>query len=206
MTEEVPEETASHKKLPLAEWEQVVVLWESGSVTLSDLSDRFGISKASLHEGLKKRGAVKGARAKEFAKSTEDALKSDASRKAESIKQFKGEFNTFGDFIMKATIKELQALLAESPRTAETKRRIFTCLKYSSEIYATIRDQKYHLYDLYDQKDQEGQLPEIAVVQYTEEEIEAIKRRFDTVPLLDETDTILEEARAAIERMEAPED
>jgi hypothetical protein len=206
MSEEESESPSSKKKLPLAEWAQVVVLWESGSVTLSDLSDRFGISKGALHDGLKKRGSVKGSRAAEFATTTEDHLKSEASRKMEMVKTFRGEFHTYGDFIMKSTIKELQELLRESPRSAETKRRIFTSLKYSAEIYATIRDQKFHLFDLYNEKEEDGQLPEITVVQYTEDEIDAIKRRFDTVPLMDDDDTILEEARAALESMEAPED
>jgi hypothetical protein len=202
LSESSPTTGSTHRKLSLAEWEQVVVLWESGSVTLQDLSDRFGISKPALHEGLKKRGSVKGSRAKEFARHTEDALKSDAQRNAEAIKGFKSDYHKMGDFIMRATIKELQELLKETPRSAETKRRIFTCLKYSSEIFATIRDQKYHLHGLYDQTEQEVDLPEIAVVQYDESEMEAIRTRFDKVPLMDDDDTILEEARAALDGMD----
>lgn len=195
-----PSEGASYRKLTPAEWEQVVVLWESGSVTLKDLQTRFGISTVSLHQGLNKRGAVKGKRAKEFARTTEEALKSDAQRRAEEIRGFKQSYQKYGDFIMQATVKELNDLL-KGPRSPEVNRRIFTSLKYSAEIFATMRDQKFHLYDLYNVNDEDGQLPDIAVVQYSDEELEAIKRRFE-VPLLEDDDSLLDEARAALERME----
>lgn len=204
MTEESPEtpSTGSYRRLTPAEWEQVVVLWESGSVTLQDLSDRFGITKAALHDGLKKRGAVKGSRAKEFARHTEESLKTEAQRRAESIKSFRGEYQKYGDFIMKAAVIELKNLLEETPRSPETKRRIFTCIKYVAEIYNIVRDNKFHLHDLYNVQEEVDDLPEIAVTQYSNEEIEAIKSRFD-VPLLTEEDDIMASAMAALEDMEA---
>lgn len=179
------------------------MLWESGSVTLQDLSDRFGISRVSLSEGLKKRKSVKGSRAGEFAKTAEDALKSETARKMEDIKNFRKEYHTYGNFLMKMTIKELNELLAEKPRTLETKRRIFTALKVATDIYAKVRDQKFHLYDLYNEREEDEVIPEIAVVQYSQEELEKIRSSREPVLLLDEDEDILAEARAALETMDA---
>lgn len=204
---ETPEPKPSYRRLTPAEWEQVVVLWEAGSVTLQDLVDRFGITKSALHEGLKSRKAVKGRRAGEFAKHTEESLKSEAQRRSETIKNFRGEYHTYGDFIMKATVKELQELLKKprAERSKEENTRVFTSLKYSAEIFNIIRDNKYHLHDLYNETEEDEALPEIGVSAYTEEEIETIKRRFD-VPLIEEDDDILESARATLAEMEAPGD
>jgi len=205
MTEPSPTPTTGtpHRKLTPAEWEQVVVLWEAGTVTLQDLSDRFGISKPALHEGLKKRESIKGSRSKEFAKHTEESLKSEAHRRAENIKDFRGNFHKYGDFIMKATMKELSDLMSEVPRTMETKRRIFTCLKYSAEIFAICNREKHILFELDKDRDEAGDLPEIGVVQYTPDEIEKIKTRFDVPDALFESDDVLAEALAIVEGMEA---
>lgn len=198
-------DTSSSKRLTPAEWEQVVVLWESGAVTLQDLEDRFGISKPSLSEGLKKRGAVKARRAKEFAKQTEESLKSDAQRKAEEIKKFRGQYQKYGDYIMTSAILELQALRSKprSERSREDNARIFTAIKYVAEIYAHVRDNKFHLYDLYNEQDQDDDLPDIGVTEYTPDEIEAINNRFE-VPLLQQDDAILTEAQQVLSEMEVP--
>lgn len=206
MTEtEEPEapETLTHRKLSLADWEQVVVLWEAGTVTLSDLSERFGISKAALHEGLKKRRAVKGRRAREFGEAAADSLKSEAQRRIEQIKDFRKNYHKYGDFIMQATMKELSELMKESPRTRETQRRIFTCLKYSAEIFAICNKEKHILFELDKDRAEDGDLPEISVVQYDPEEIEQIKRRFDTSPIsLFDDEDIASEALSIVEELE----
>jgi hypothetical protein len=192
----------AYRKLTPAEWEQVVVLWESGTVTLQDLSDRFGITKPALHEGLKKKGAVKGARSKEFAKVAEDSLKTEALRRMEAIKDFRGNFQKYGDFIMSATMKELSELMKESPRSRETQRRIFTCLKYSAEIYAIVNREKHILFELDKDRNEDGDLPEITVVQYDPEEIEKIKSRFDVPAItLFEEDAPMSDALSEIEEL-----
>jgi hypothetical protein len=198
--------TAPSKRLNPQEWEQIVVLWEAGAVTLRELSDRFGIASPSLHEGLKKRGAVKGSRAKEFARQTEDMLKTEAARKAEEIRAFKQKFGTIGDYIMNSAVVELQALRAKprAERTREENARIFTAIKYTAEVYGNVRDQKYHLYGLYNEADQGDELPEIAVTEYTPDEIIAIRDRTE-IPLLDEGDPIIEGAIETLEGLEEPE-
>lgn len=197
------EDTATHRKLPPAEWEQVVVLWESGTVTLQDLSDKFGISKASLHEGLKKRGAVKGRRSKEFAEVAADSLKSEAQRRIEQVRDFRKNYHKYGDFIMQATMKELSELMKETPRTRETSRRIFTCLKYSAEIFSICNREKHVLFELDKDRAEDGDLPEISVVQYDPEEIEQIKRRFDVPAIsLFEDDGLPSDALSIVEELE----
>lgn len=204
-----PEETEAEpsKRLTPADWVQVVVLWESGTITLQGLSDRFGISKPSLSIGLTKRGAVKGRRSAEFAKTTEEALKSESQRHAEKIKAFRNTYHTYGDYIMQSAVVELQALRKKprEERTREENARIFTSIKYTAEVFAHCRDQKFHLFDLYNEHDQEGDLPEIGVAEYTPEEIDNIKRRFDTVPVFEEDDDILKEAHEAVASMEEAE-
>lgn len=195
--------TATHRKLTPAEWEQVVVLWEAGTVTLSDLESKFGISKAALHEGLKKRKAIKGSRAKEFATHTEEALKTDAARRGDTIKKFREDYDKYGDAIFRMMLKELSLLQSERDSSAEVKRNMMRNLKYGAEILKIVRDERFHLLDLYNQTDADEDLPDIAVVQYDDDEIEAIKRRFDkdTVPLLDDDDELLIASRAALDGM-----
>jgi hypothetical protein len=195
--------TAPKKHLTPQEWEQIVILWESGTVTQQDLSDRFGISKPAISEGLNRRGASKGRRSKEFAKVTEDALKGEALRIAQEIGDFKKKYHTYGDFIMQSAIIELQALRAKprAERTKEENARVFSAIKYTAEVYANVRDNKFHLYDLYNDNDQEGELPDIGVTEYSAEELEAIQNKTE-ITLMDESDPLVENAIEELSKME----
>ena len=186
----------TYRKLTPLEWEEIVTLWESGSVTLDVLVERYEASRTALHDGLKKRGAVKGSKAKEYAKRTEDSLKSDATIRAEEVKDFRKKYHGFGDFIMTMTMVELNRLQKESPRTPETQRKIMAHLKMSADIYAKIRDQKFHLYDLYNEREEEADIPEIAVAQYSEEMLEALRKSQEKEEPTEEE--LLAEAEAAL--------
>lgn len=193
----------SHKKLTPLEWEEAVALWKSGSVTLVDLSARFGISKNALSDGFKKRGARKGEKAAEYAKKTEDSLKSEVALRAEEIKQFRKKYQGFGDFIMTLTMVELKRMAEERPRTPETQKRYMSSLKMGSDIYAKIRDQKFHLYDLYNVAEEDEDLPELAVATYTDEQLAAIRRMQEKSDDEVDTDALLKEAEDAFADMES---
>lgn len=189
---------ATYRKLTDLEWAEAVILWESGSVTLDDLVEKFGISRTALHEGFKKRGAVKGARAKEYAKRTEDALKSESALRAEEVKKFRDKFHGFGDFLMNVTMMEIRNMVAESPRTPETQRKIMAHLKAATDIYSKIRDQKFHLYDLYREVEEGEDIPEIAVAQYSPEQLEKIRKDQEREDDIDD-DALLADAAAALD-------
>lgn len=188
----------TYRKLTPLEWEEAVTLWESGSATLDDLVEKFGISRTALHEGFKKRGAVKGSRAKEYAKRTEDALKSESALRAEEVKKFRDKFHGFGDFLMNVTMMEIRNMVAESPRTPETQRKIMAHLKSATDIYSKIRDQKFHLYDLYREVEEGEDIPEIAVAQYSPEQLEKIRKEQEREDDVDD-DALLAEAAAALD-------
>lgn len=180
-----------------AEWEQIVALWELGTVSSQDLADQFGVSKQAILEGLRKRNAIKGRRANEFRQQTEEAVRTESQQKIIEIKQMKSDYQKYADFITRLTMQELQKL-AKRDDSPEKSRMMFAALKTSADIMRTMRDEKYHLYDLHKDNTADKELPEIAVVEYTPEDIEIIKRRFDKVPLFNEDDDIIASTREAL--------
>lgn len=188
----------TYRKLTPLEWEEVTTLWESGSVTLDDLVVKFGVSRTALYDGLKRRGSVKGIRAKEYAKRTEDALKSDTALRAEEVTKFREKYHGFGDFLMNVTMMEIKRMATESPRTPETQRKMMHHLKMGADIFAKIRDQKFHLYDLYNEREEGEDIPEIAVAQYSPEQLAAIRKSQEREEEPDD-EALLAEAASALE-------
>lgn len=63
-----PHSPAHAKRLSPAEWFVIVDLYELGDANQRQLAERFGVSSAAIHKGLKKRGATKGCRVEEHTK------------------------------------------------------------------------------------------------------------------------------------------
>jgi hypothetical protein len=173
------------KVLTPAEWAEVVTLWELGKVTLVDLSAKFGISPAGLSKGLKKRGAVKGSRAKEvgdaMAKAVlkvteEDALTAAEERQAKINETRKSHYD-----YAKMLASQIMGRLAKAQkdeRPFESEMNNIKTLRIAAQGLATIRQERFAILDADKAVDQD-ELPELVIRDLTEDEITKL-RNVDT--------------------------
>lgn len=166
------------KQLTPAQWEQVVVLFEMGKVTVADLVQMFGISDVGLRKGLKKRGAVKGCRAHEIGQSAVEAAKSDAQKNFERISTMKERMLGYTDLIAKLTMREItEAVKSSTPLS--TKRHDLQSLQRAMAVIQAARSENYHLLGLNDEFTPTEELPDIGIAEYSADEIDKIQRGFD---------------------------
>lgn len=177
-TEEMIEDTeeVKGKRLSESEWQQAVELYELGKGTLDSLAELFGVSRVAINKGLKKRGAQKGVRAWEIAQDLNEKIKSSSSEKAQKIVKMKDDFDKVTSLLLAKTVKEL-GKIDDMPESTEKKKLMQLALKNSTDIVTKLRNEKYHLYDLYDEKIEEDKIPELAVTEYSQEEIDFIHKK-----------------------------
>lgn len=174
------ESKPKQRRLREMEWRQVVNLWEGGLASLSDLVERYGISKQALQRGLKKRGAVKNRRAAELGEDAFQAAKTENQKLVEEIGAFKRRFIGYGDVIAKLTMKEVQDALKDGLPMAAKKDNLHS-LQRAANILGKVRDEGYHLMGLYDEDTVTEDLPDIAMAEYSAEELEEMERQFEEV-------------------------
>ena len=167
-------------RLTPAEWEQIVTLWELGMVTLPELSRRYPITEEGLRQGLKKRGAKKGSRSHEVGDAIVEATKADAQKRLEKIAETKERYLDYTDIISKLTMKEVsEAVKGRVP--LGTKKENITALQKAANTLARMRAEAYDLLGLNDENANDEELPELAITEYTPEELENIRRGFEVV-------------------------
>ncbi|MCR9222945.1 MAG: hypothetical protein NXH70_02650 [Hyphomonas sp.] len=189
MTDKTPKEKA-YRRLTLAQWSQIVALWEFGEATLEDLAKAFEVSETAIRKGLKTRGSVKGCRAHEVGNAVAEQAKSDAAARVEKITGMKEKYLGWSDLLGKLTMKEIgDAVKAGVP--LEQKKNNLVALNKAVANISRLRDENYHLFGLYDDNPADEELPELIVGEYTAEELDKIRTNFDEIE--DELREALEE-------------
>tara|TARA_R100001086_G_scaffold143632_3_gene75660 strand:- start:919 stop:1551 length:633 start_codon:yes stop_codon:yes gene_type:complete len=180
-----------YTRLTPAQWETIVVLWELGKVTIAELSDMYPITEEGLRIGLKKRGAKKGSRAHEVGEAVVEASKADAQKRLEDIDKLKKQYIGYTDVVIKLTMREVsEALKAGVP--VSTRKESLTALQKASAVISTLRREAYELYGLNDENAINEELPDLAITEYTPEELEKIRRGFEVIDDDDEEDEFAE--------------
>jgi len=183
----IPEEAdeVTGKVLTPAEWAEVVTLWELGKVTLSDLSDKFKISPAGLSKGLKKRGAVKGSRAREVSEAVaktvlketaEEALTAAEERQAKINETRKSHYD-YAKMLSQQIVGRL-AKAQQEKRPFETEIGNIKTLRLAAQGLATLRQERFAILDADKALDQD-ELPELVIRDLTDDEITKL-RNVDT--------------------------
>lgn len=174
METESEKEDTSSKRLKESEWIVVSSLWESGDVTLKDLSEKFGISEAALSQGFKRRGIKRGAKAHLASKEIEAKSREERVKLVEDIYIFKKKFLRYGDFLMTLTMNEITQAKKDGLKLT-TKKPELEAIFAATKIYKTIRNDMFHLYDLYNPDAQPENDLEFNIGVYSEKELEDLK-------------------------------
>ena len=171
------------KRLSPVQWEEIKTLWELGEVTLSELSDRYGISNSALSQGLKHRGATRGSRAKELAKVVEKKAAEAVAEipfsatKQQRIEQTKRQHYEWSEFIGKATMGRL-ALAQRESRPFSSEMHNLKALRVAAVTVGDVLKQRYHILDVENQVE-EGALPILEIVGMDDDRIKAIRETQD---------------------------
>lgn len=174
MEKETETTETSSKRLKDSDWIVVVALWERGEVTLSELSDKFGVSKAALSQGLKRRGAIRGSKAHMGHKKIADKIEEEREKLIEEIYAFKKRYVKHGETLMEMTMEILKDHKASG--TLTMARNEIAAIGEASKIYKTSRDNLYHLYGLYDKDKVEEENYNFNIGVYSDSDIESLRQ------------------------------
>lgn len=200
------EETS--KRLKDSDWIVVVALWERGEVTLSDLSDKFGVSKAALSQGLKRRGVVRGSKAHIATKKIQEKIESEKEKLVEDIYNFKKRFIGYGNYLADMAVTTLKEAKASGVTGAVAATRgELEAIYAATKTFAKIRDDMYHLYDMYDKDSAPSENYDFNIGVYSEKDIEAVREAQDYLKELEEENNKEhDEDDIIMEGLDEPED
>ena len=175
------EEEKESKRLTPAQWAEIQALWEGGTVTLKELSERFDVSEPSLSRGLKKRGAVKGSRAGEIGRAAAKAATAAATAEAESfaarrrrrIEETKESHYKWAETIGKLMMAELAKAQAAGVAFGTTLKSM-QALRLAAAGLKDVREERYALLDVDSEVDQTS-LPELTIRELSQAEIDTLR-------------------------------
>lgn len=162
-----------------AQWAEAEALWESGQVTLADLSKKFEKAEETFSRYFKSKGIKKGAKAAEHAekvkKEVAEGITDDAAVLASRIRETKEEHYQMARAIGKLTWREV--LKAQTSGNIASSTPEFKALKEAMTVLKTVREERWAVLGL-DNPDTENDanLPELVIQELTAEQIEAMQR------------------------------
>ena len=181
---------SKYKRLTPAQWSQIVALWEFGEATIDDLAKAFEVNRSAISKGLKARGTTKGSRAHEVGNAVAEQAKTDAAKRVQRIGEMKEKYLGWSDLIGKLTMKEIGDAVKDKMPLSSKKDNLIALNKAAANI-AKMRDENFHLFGLYDENPDDEELPDLAIAEYSAEELDAIQSNFDQIE--DELREVLEE-------------
>lgn len=182
MSEE--EKTPKGRSLTPKEWAEAEALWESGEVTIQDLVDRFGRSKAAFSRHFQKHGIEKGAAKEAHKKAVAQAVTSAAVDEsvivAARIKETKEEHYKMAAGLSKLVWSELLQAKSAGKEFALVQGNLKS-LDIAASALKKLREERWAILGM----DKEGfvdedYLPELVINELTAEQIEELRNRDDS--------------------------
>ena len=170
--------TRAYNRLSPAVWAEIRALWETGEPTLDELASRYSITTRALQSHFHKNGTMKGAEAMIIAAEVKGAVFADSFEDHET-KIAKGRETRATDFANASKIESLiMAQVEEAQKDPASAFRASAALKaLSVAAQALERTSAMKWRSLGLDRDQEtDELPEIHIVNLTEDDIQEIRR------------------------------
>ncbi|KAA5604422.1 hypothetical protein F1188_16315 [Roseospira marina] len=182
-----PGEKKTGRKLTPAQWALAVEKWELGAVRLADLSAEFGISETALSLGLKSRGATKGRRAAEHARSVSEAV-SEAVRETavkdaldgaelrkKRINDTKKEHYEWSAALSKLAMSRVLKAQKDGTPLSDAEGDL-KAIRNAMEIIARGRQERWEILDVPSDIDM-AELPELVIRDLTDNEVDELRRQ-----------------------------
>ena len=155
-------------------WREIEILWESGEVTLRQLSERYGRPSDTFAAHFKKLGIKKGSRAEELRKIVKKHVEEDAHNEAavlsERIRKTKDEHYKMAEAIAKLTFNELMKVRREDKRFRDCQNDIKTLL-LAAEALKRTREERWITLGLDKDAVDEDSLPDLVLRRMTDEDV-----------------------------------
>ena len=165
-----------HRKLTIEQRAEAAALWRAGSVTLGDLSKKYGKRPETFSRMFKLMGLVKGSAAVETAKKLAAALAaasvSSVSVEVSRIAAMKDEHFKFSSFLAKTAMGEIFRARTAGLDLAGLRETMLT-LKLAGEVVSNSRKELYALLRVeeHDLQAEIEDLPELSVAELTPEQV-----------------------------------
>lgn len=170
------------KKLSAKEWAQIEELWASGEVTLATLAEDFGMNASYLSQALSKRGIEKGSKAdlykEKYAEEIQEEMVSDAAMNIRRIKESKDEHYKYARTIGKLIFTKIAQAVQQGRPISDVKDDVLT-LKNAMGALEAARASRWAITGLDREPDAGDEIPVLPIEEFSEAELEEIKRRQD---------------------------
>lgn len=171
-----------HGRLTPSQWREIEMLWESGEVTLSQLSEKYGKHIDTFVAHFKKNGNQKGSRKEELRKIAQEAAKKQARNEAEviseRIRKTKEEHYKMSEAIAKLTFDEILKVRQSDGQFRSIKQDI-SALLLAAETLKKVREERWVVLGLDKDVIDEDALPELVMSTMTDEQVQELRNMQD---------------------------
>ena len=176
-----PSTKRTYNRLSPAVWAEIRALWETGEPTLEELALRYSVTTRALQSHFHKNGTMKGAKAMIIATEVKEAVFADAFEDRET-KIAKGREIRATDFANACKIESLIMAQVEDaqkdPSAAFRASAAIKALSLAAQAVERTTAMKYRALGL-DRVQDTDELPEIHIVNLTEDDIKELRRSQD---------------------------
>jgi hypothetical protein len=168
-----------YKRMSPTEWAEARALWETGEVTLQELAVRFGVTERALQAHFKKSSIVKGCKAKEMAAAVQQAVFADIFEDPAITRAKEREARAAAYENATKIEKLIMGQLAEAqkdPANAHRASSALRALAIASQALERVHSMKWASLGL-DKLDDAQELTELPMIDYTEKELDEIRRK-----------------------------
>jgi len=179
--EDLARESSRKKKPQLknSQWAEMAAWWESGEVTLKELSAKFGVHESTISRYMDLNGHIKGSKAEEFAEEIRqriaDELAGDVIETVKRVKQIKEDYLRRMDMVSRLVEKEISNAI-NSKLPMQTALHNVRAIGEMTKVFATARSETYLLLGVreLEEKAMADDIPELLISELTSNDIERI--------------------------------
>lgn len=165
-------------RLSQAQWREIELLWESGDITLKELSEKYGKSTDTIYAHFKSKGIKRGARAEELRKIADSLAKQKAQEEShiisERIRNTKEQHYKMAEAIGKLVFKEVLQVQSSGSKYREIQQDLKS-LHVAMETLKKVREERWVVLGLDKDVVDEDSLPELIMSTMTAEQAQALR-------------------------------
>lgn len=166
-------------KLTPAQWREIELLWESGEVTLKDLSERYGKNPEAFSQHFRKNKIRKGSRVEELRRVAEkiqrEQAENDLSTLSKRIRDTKEQHYKMADAIARLTFNEVLNARQRGVQFRDIQQDIKS-LQLAADTLKKCREERWVILGLDKDAIDEDALPELVMSTMTPEQALEMRR------------------------------
>ena len=170
-------------RLTASQWREIEMLWESGEVTLKDLSAKYGKHIDTFSTHFRKLGIKRGSKAEELRRVAEEVAKQQARDEAsiisERIKDTKEQHYKMADAIGRLVFKEILDVRNKPGGKFREIKSDMQALFVAMDTLKKVREERWAILGLDKDVVDQDSLPELVMSTMTPEQAQALRNAQD---------------------------